>query len=77
MLKKQLKSCIRISARLRDRAKQEIVFGVDGMSCFSCSLFLGIVLSRNIDIIHSSIDFKTKIGTVDGYLNRAEVFKII
>ena len=56
---------------------QNVVFGVGGMSCTSCALFLEMILSRNVNNVHVNIDYDTEIGTICGYLNKAEVFKII
>ncbi len=56
---------------------QNVVFGVGGMSCTSCALFLEMILSRNENNFHVKIDYDTEIGNVCGYLTKAEVFKII
>jgi Cu+-exporting ATPase len=61
----------------RNGTPQNVAFGVGGMSCTSCALFLEMILSRNVNNVHVNIDYVTEIGTVCGYLNKAEVFKIV
>jgi Cu+-exporting ATPase len=74
------KKSIKKTATKSDRKKgeiQEVVFRVGGMSCASCALFLEMVLSREEDNIHVSINYASGIGTVCGYLGRERVFKIV
>ncbi len=61
----------------RDGLQQDVVFGIGGMSCASCALFLEMVLSREKDNTHVNINYMSEIGTVSGYLSKAEIFKII
>ncbi len=55
----------------------EVVFGVGGMSCASCALFLEMILSRNADNLKVSINYVSETGVISGYLSKAEIFKII
>jgi Cu+-exporting ATPase len=57
--------------------KHEIMFGIRGMSCASCALFLEMVLSRYDDNATVSINYVSEVGIVKGYLSKAEIFKII
>ncbi|MCK4841665.1 MAG: cation transporter [Methylococcales bacterium] len=57
--------------------KQEVIFRIKGMSCTSCALFLEMLLSREADIHHVSIDYISGKATVSGHLSKAETFKII
>lgn len=57
--------------------KQEIVFRIKGMSCTSCALFLEMLLSREDEIHHVSIDYVSEKGIVKGSLSKSEVFDII
>ncbi|HIG65509.1 MAG TPA: hypothetical protein EYQ43_08145 [Methyloprofundus sp.] len=61
----------------REGPKQDIVFGIGGMSCASCALFLEIVLARNINTQHVSINYISEIANVSGYLTKDEIFKIV
>ena len=61
----------------RDGPKQDIVFGIGGMSCASCALFLEMVLCRNLNIQHASINYISETGNVSGYLAKEEIFKIV
>lgn len=61
----------------RNGPKQDIVFGIGGMSCASCALFLEMVLSRNLNNQHVSINYISETGNVSGYLSKEEVFKIV
>ncbi|NOR68926.1 MAG: hypothetical protein GQ532_04405 [Methylomarinum sp.] len=61
----------------REAKKQEVVFRIKGMSCTSCALFLEMLLSREADVHHVSIDYISGKGVVSGYLSKAEIFKII
>jgi len=45
------------------------------MSCASCALFLEIVLARNINTQHVSINYISEIANVSGYLTKDEIFK--
>ena len=60
-----------------DVPKQDIVFGIGGMSCASCALFLEMVLSRNLNNQHVSINYISETGNVSGYLTKEEIFKIV
>lgn len=61
----------------QEKPKLKIVFGIGGMSCTSCALFLEMVLSREQNNNHVSINYISEIGIVSGYLSKAEIFKII
>ncbi|WP_233144610.1 heavy metal translocating P-type ATPase [Methyloprofundus sedimenti] len=60
-----------------DGPKQDVVFGIGGMSCASCALFLEMVLSRNLNNQHVSINYISETGNVSGYLTKEEIFKIV
>ena len=64
-------------AKRRDGSQQDVVFGIGGMSCASCALFLEMILSREEGNTHVSINYISEIGTVSGYLSKAEIFKIV
>lgn len=72
-------SISKISARqnYREGPKQDIVFGIGGMSCASCALFLEMILSRNPENLHVSINYISEMGNVSGYLSKEEIFKIV
>lgn len=61
----------------REDYKQDIVFGIGGMSCASCALFLEMVLARNINTQHVSVNYISEIANVSGYLTKDEIFKIV
>ena len=61
----------------REGPKQDIVFGIGGLSCASCALFLEMVLSRHVDNLQVSINYISETGNVSGYLSKEEVFKIV
>ncbi len=65
------------SSQRRHGSSQDIVFGVGGMSCASCALFLEMVLSRDPDNHHVSINYISQTGMVNGFLSKSEIFKII
>jgi Cu+-exporting ATPase len=64
-------------ATRQDGLQQKLVFGIGGMSCASCALFLEMVLSREEGNTHVSINYISEIGIVRGYLDKAEIFKIV
>ncbi|RLA21142.1 MAG: ATPase P, partial [Gammaproteobacteria bacterium] len=76
---KPLASISKISAQHKhpEGPKQDIIFGIGGMSCASCALFLEMVLSRNADNLHVSINYISATGNVSGYLSKEEIFKIV
>jgi Cu+-exporting ATPase len=47
------------------------------MNCASCALFLEMVLSREQNNNHVSINYISEIGVVNGYLDKTKIFKII
>lgn len=57
--------------------KQQIVFGIGGMSCASCALFLEMVLLREKDILQASVNYVSETATIDGYLDKHDIFKVI
>jgi len=61
----------------REGPKQDIVFGIGGMSCASCALFLEMVLARNINTQHVSVNYISETANVSGYLTKDEIFKIV
>ena len=61
----------------REGPKQNIIFGIGGMSCASCALFLEMVLCRNLNNQHVSINYISETGNVSGYLSKDEIFKIV
>jgi len=63
--------------RHKDQPLQDIVFGISGMSCASCALFLEILLKRQPDTLKVSINYVSEIARVTGYLSNRELFKII
>ncbi len=71
-----IKKIVKHSAR-PGAVRQEIVFGVGGMSCASCALFLEMVLSREADNVRVNINYISEIGTVSTFLSKQEIFKIV
>ena len=65
------------NATRRDGSQQDMVFGIGGMSCASCALFLEMILSREEGNAHVSINYISEIGTISGYLSKEEIFKIV
>ena len=65
------------TASQKKAKKHEIVFGIRGMRCASCALFLEMVLSRYDDNATVNINYVTEAGIVKGYLGKAEIFKIV
>lgn len=61
----------------RYEPKQDAVFGIEGMSCSSCAMFMEMILSRKSKVSHASIDYASKTGKVSGYLSKDEIFKIV
>ena len=61
----------------RYEPKHDIFFGLEGMSCASCAMFMEMILSRESKISHASIDYASKTGKVTGYLSKDEIFKIV
>ncbi len=61
----------------KDQPLQDIVFGISGMSCASCALFLEMLLQRQADIVKVSINYVSETARVTGYLNNRELFKIV
>lgn len=61
----------------QNKQKQKIVFGIGGMSCASCALFLEMVLSRETEAQQVSVNYVSETGTVNGYLTKAKIFKIV
>ncbi|MFW5444590.1 MAG: cation transporter [Methylococcaceae bacterium] len=66
-----------LDVTLREGPKQNLVFGIRGMSCTSCALFLEMVLSRDGNNVEVNIDYKTETGSVSGYLSEEKILKII
>jgi len=56
---------------------QDIVFGIGGMSCASCALFLEILLQRHPDISKASVSYIAETARVKSYLSDVAIFEII
>jgi len=56
---------------------QDIVFGIGGMSCASCALFIEMLLQRHPDIHKVSINYITETARVKSYLADETVFEIV
>jgi len=56
---------------------EDIVFGIAGMSCASCALFLEILLQRQSDVIHVNINYISETARVTSYLSTKELFTIV
>lgn len=61
----------------QDGPKAEFMFGVGGMSCASCALFLEMVLKREIEAIDVSINYVSETGVVSSYASKEDIFKVI
>jgi Cu+-exporting ATPase len=59
------------------RTEKKTSFKVQGMSCNSCALFLEMVLSRNPEIMHVSINYKSKKGIVKSFLKQDDIIHLI
>ena len=64
-------------SRQRVAEMQYVVFGIKGMSCESCALFLEMVLSKETNNQQLSINYSSGLGAMRGYLGKTEIFKII
>ncbi len=63
--------------RSAEQPMREIVFGIGGMSCASCALFLEMVLQRHVDVKKASVNYLSETARVSAYLNTEELFQII
>lgn len=59
------------------KEQQDVVFGVKGMSCESCALFLEMVLSKQTQKEYVSVNYQSERGAVRSNLSKAEIFTII
>lgn len=57
--------------------EQTMSFTIKGMSCNSCALFLEMVLSRNPEIMHANINYKSETGIVKSCLKQEDIIHII
>lgn len=57
--------------------KQDIVFGIGGMSCASCALFLEMILMREAAIERASVSYISETATARTSLDKTEIFEII
>ncbi len=53
------------------------VFGIGGMSCASCALFLEMVLQRHPDVHQASVNYLSETARLTTYLDHATLFEII
>lgn len=60
-----------------EQAMRDIVFGISGMSCASCALFLEMLLQRHPDISKASVSYMAETARVKSYLTDKAVFEII
>lgn len=58
-------------------ALQDVVFGISGMSCVSCALFLEMLLQQQTNVIKVSINYVSETARVSSYLSNQELFKLI
>jgi len=56
---------------------QDIIFGIGGMSCASCALFVEMLLQRHPDIHKASVNYITETARVKSYLSDEAVFEIV
>ena len=64
-------------SRHAEQSLQDVVFGIGGMSCASCALYLEMLLQRQPDVIKVSINYVSETARVTTYLTNRELFKIV
>lgn len=56
---------------------RRVEFGVEGMSCPSCALYIEMTLARDSSVISATVDYKSKKGMVVGFLEGGRIVDII
>lgn len=70
-------SALKRSALAHQLPAKDIVFGISGMSCSSCALFLEMVLQRNPEINRASVNYVSEIARINSYLSKEALFKLV
>ncbi|WP_404358744.1 heavy metal translocating P-type ATPase [Methylotuvimicrobium sp. KM1] len=60
-----------------DKSAQDFVIGVGDMSCASCALYLEMILQRQPDVLHASVNYISETARIKTYLPKDKLFKII
>ncbi len=56
---------------------EDLLFGIGGMSCTSCALFLEMMLQREPDVNRASVNYVTETARVNGYLDKERLFNLV
>ena len=64
-------------SRHANKTLKDVVFGIAGMSCASCALFLEIVLQRHPDVTKVYINYISETARVTSYLPTEDLLKIV
>lgn len=60
-----------------DQPLRDFVFGIGGMSCTSCALYLEMLLKRQPEVVSASVNYLSETARVKSWLNQDELFALI
>lgn len=65
------------TASAHESPAKDIIFGISGMSCTSCALFLEMVLQREPDVNRASVNYFSETARVNSYLTKDRLFALV
>ncbi|WP_031434086.1 heavy metal translocating P-type ATPase [Methylomarinum vadi] len=68
---------IRRKNRHPRKSQQNVLLGIGGMSCSSCSLYLEMLLQRHPDVVKANVNYLAETAHIQSYLSREELCDLI